>query len=167
MPRYRTTGLPPAAANGATAFAPHFNRLAGSGAMEYKAQVEGQPGTMGIPVAGSFLPVPSPDLGDIAQMGYSRSSDAPNMIYPNQYWTTPEPAFWPGAGMPIQMYDPVRPQDTTMIPVPAVNPVGYYRHNQDMDAAVVQEAGGMGAITQMIRGRLSGWPKRQAGQGNA
>ena len=164
MPRYRTTGLPPAAANGATAFAPHFNRLAGSGAMEYKAQVEGHPGTLGIPVEGSFLPVPSPDLGDIAQMGYSRSSDAPNMIYPNKYWATPEPAFWPGAGMPVQMYNPVRPQDTTMIPVPATQV--FYRSQQGLDGAQIQEVGGLGAINQAIRGMIGRWPNRTPGQGN-
>lgn len=164
MPRYRTTGLPPAAANGATAFAPHFNRLAGSGAMEYKAQVEGHPGTLGIPVEGSFLPVPSPDLGDIAQMGYSRSTDAPNMIYPNKYWTTPEPAFWPGAGMPVQMYDPTRPQDTTMIPVPATQV--FYRSQQGLDGAQIQEVGGLGVVNQAIRGMIGRWPNRTPGQGN-
>ena len=164
MPRYRTTGLPPAAANGATAFAPHFNRLAGSGAMQYKGQTVGQPGTQGIHIDGLGLPVPSPDLGDIVQMGYSRSSDAPSEIYPNLYYTYPEPAFWPGAGMPVQMYNPVRPQDTTMIPVPANSP--FYRSQQGLDGAEIQEVGGPGAIMQAVRGRIGGWPRRSAGQGN-
>jgi hypothetical protein len=164
LPRYTTTGLPPAAANGLTAFAPHFNRLAGGGAQEYKAQVTGQPGTEGIHIEGLGLPAPSPDPGDIAQMGYSRSSDAPAVIYPNLYYADPEPAYWPGAGMPVQMYNPVRPQDTTMIPVPAVSP--FYRAQQGLDGAVIQEVGGLGAITQAIRGKISGWQSRTAGQGN-
>jgi hypothetical protein len=161
MPRYRTTGLPPAAANGATAFAPHFNRLAGSGAQEYKAQVEGQPGTRGVRIDG--VGAPSPDLGDLVMAGPARSSDAPGTIWPNSYFTCPEPSYWPGGGMPIQMYDPVRPQDTTMIPVPAGN-IAYSRASQNMDAAVVQEAGGQGAIRQAFS--MMRWPGRQAGQGN-
>lgn len=164
MPRYRTTGLPPAAANGLTAFAPHFNRLAGSGAMEYKAQVEGQPGTLGIPIEGLGLPVPSPDLGDIVLMGTARSSDAPDAVWPNLYYAYPEPAFWPGAGMPVQMYDPVRPQDTTMIPVPAGDPQRL-RAMQGMDGAVIAEPGGRGAIKQAFS--FLRWPQRVAGQGNA
>jgi hypothetical protein len=108
------------AAVGLSAFLPHFHRLAASGAQAYKAQVSGFPGTKGIPVSPLRKGIPpSPDLGDIAQMGMSRSSDAPNSLWPNLYYVTPEPGFWPGAGMPVQMYNPVRPQDTTMIPVPA------------------------------------------------
>jgi len=161
MPRYRVTGLPPAAANGATAFTPHFNRLAGSGAMEYKAQVEGQPGTEGRAVD-MVQRAPAGTPTAIATMGTARSSDAPDMFYPNQYYAYPEPGYWPGAGMPVQMYNPVRPQDTTMIPVPA-NRI-FYRSQQGLDGAVIQEAGGPGAIKQAFA--LMRWAQRVPGQGN-
>jgi hypothetical protein len=163
MPRYRVTGLPPAAANGATAFTPHFNRLAGSGAVAYKDQVEGQPGTLGIPVMAPQAPR-EPVL-PLAFKGVSGSEDAPDMIYPNKYWAYPDPQFWPGAGMPVQMYDPVRPEDTTMIPVPAVRLGPVLRANQNQDGAVIQEVGGQGAIKQAVG--MFRWPSRKAGQGNA
>jgi hypothetical protein len=119
-PRYMTSGLPPEAANGHTAFMPHFNRLAASGAMAYKSL---RPGSG--PAAYHYAPtrdtVPSPDLGDMAQYGTGASRYAPDGFWPNDYDAIPHPEFYPGAGMPIQVYNPTRPQDTTMIPVPAVS----------------------------------------------
>jgi hypothetical protein len=117
-----------------SAFLPHFNRLAASGAQAYKGGVTGYPGTVAIPCTPSTQGVPpSPDPGDIAQMGTSRTSDAPDAFWPNLYYDVPTRVggdgdrFYPGAGMPIQIYDPVRPQDTTMIPVPATDLRGIYQ----------------------------------------
>jgi hypothetical protein len=112
---------------GLSAFMPHYNRLAASGAQQYKVGVVGQPGTARIPLSARVNSVPSADPGDIAQMGLSRSSDAPDAFWPNLYYVYPDRGFWPGAGMPVQMYNPVRPQDTTMIPVPATDLRGVYQ----------------------------------------
>jgi len=81
----------------------------------YKEGVTGQPGTQAIPV---HPVVPSVDWGDAAQMGLSRSGDAPNHFYPNLYWARPQEAYWPGAGMPVS-----RVSDNLM-PVPAADPRG-------------------------------------------
>ncbi len=130
MPRYQTTGIPPEAARlGLSAFMPHFTRLAASGAQSYKGGVTGRPGTHPIaarPYAGPV--VPSPDLGDLAQMGLSRSVDAPDAFWPNQYWVTTDPV-WDRAGgtAQVQVYNTTRPQDTTMIPVPAIDLRGVYQ----------------------------------------
>ena len=86
----------PARVNGHTAAMP-VPALPPGSAVHYKGDTTGYPGTMGVPVKPV---IPSPDIGDAAQMGISRSGDAPNMIYPNQYWARPEPHYWPGAGMP-------------------------------------------------------------------
>jgi hypothetical protein len=162
VPRYYVTGLPPAAAAGHSAFVPHFNRLAASGAQRYKGQVSGQPGTMGIPIATQGHTADDTGAVAIALKGRAATSDAPAMIYPNQYFAYPEPEFWPGAGRPVQVYDPVRPQDTTMIPVPAVRID--YRGNQALQAAYREQAGGQGAL-HAVRA-LVRWPQRRPGQGN-
>jgi len=173
MPRYTTTGIPPSeAAVGLSAFMPHFNRLAASGAQAYKGSVTGHPGTVAIPINPARQGVPpSPDPGDMALMGTSRSSDAPDAIWPNQYYTNPVAetggirgqAFWPGAGMPVQMYDPVRPQDTTMIPVPAGDLRSVYqKHSAKLAGGV--SPGGKRALNQpaaMIR-----WLQRRTGNGS-
>ena len=104
----------PARVLGHAAAMPHMTRPPGS-ATAYKNEVTGHPGTQGVPVHPN---IPSPDWGDIAQMGISRSVDAPNQIYPNQYWARPEPAYWPGAGMPISV------QSDNLMPVPAADPRG-------------------------------------------
>lgn len=104
----------PARVNGHSAAVPVPARPPGS-AVHYKGETHGYPGTRAIPV----VPViPSPDIGDAAQMGVSRSSDAPNAFYPNQYWTRPDPWFRPGAGMPISIYS------DNLMPVPATDPRG-------------------------------------------
>jgi hypothetical protein len=157
MPRYRTTGLPPEAANGHTAFMPHYNRLAASGAQSYKTLTGGP--VQRIPVSNLSATTPSPDLGDIAQMGSARSSDAPPAIWPDQY--VPLPAWEPGAM--IQRNNPTRPQDTTMIPVPAGNLAPALRMHSALLSQPVQP-GGRGTPRwprQLIR-----WPNWKPGQGN-
>jgi len=90
--------------------------MAGSGAQQYKDGVTGQPGTQRIAVQPV---VPSPDPGDIALMGTSRSTDAPgNWFYPNLYFARPQRAFWPGAGMPVSV------TSDNLMPVPAADPRG-------------------------------------------
>ena len=158
-----TTGIPPAqAALGLSAFMPHYNRLAASGAMAYKGQVTGHPGTAGIP-ADTRDTSPSPDPGDIVLIGRSRSSDAPDMIYPNQYWVTPAANYWPGAGMPVQMYNPTRPQDTTMIPVPATDLRSVYQ------ARSAKLSGGIASQRQRALKQPATfirWAQRKTGNGS-
>lgn len=119
-PRYTTTGLPPEASHGHTAFLPHFHRLAASGAMSYKSLLPGTGPAHKVP-APTIDTVPSPDQGDKVLYGPSASKYAPDAFWPNQYVAVPHPEYLPGAGMPVQRYDPTRPQDTTMIPVPATS----------------------------------------------
>jgi hypothetical protein len=169
MPRYQVTGIPPTLAQGSelglSAFLPHFHRLAASGAQCYKYRVTGHPGTARIPVhRGAAIP-PSPDPGDMVLMGTSRSSDAPDAIWPNLYYTAPD-AYWdrPGGTMHVQVYDPVRPQDTTMIPVPAVDLQGVYRaRSANLAGGVASETSRVQALkqaTQFVR-----WGRRRAGNG--
>ena len=112
--RYTVPGWPTSLL-GHSAVTPHLNRLCGSGAQQYKDGVTGQPGTQPIPVNPV---IPSPDVGDKAQAGLSRSSDAPNWFLPNLYYARPERDFWPGAGMPVSY------QSDNLMPVPAVDPRG-------------------------------------------
>jgi hypothetical protein len=179
MPRYTTSGIPQDLASGSclglSAFMPHFNRLAASGAQAYKGGVTGRPGTAAIPIAGCGLPAPSPDLGDLALMGTARSSDAPNAIWPNQYYDNPaivgskqgNDRFYPGAGMPVQIYDPTRPQDTTMIPVPAGDLRALYQaqsarmQNPAGQAGDNSNQGSLKQATQLFR-----WGQRKLGPVN-
>jgi hypothetical protein len=117
--RYELPGLSRGPAAGLTAFMPHFNRYAASGAQSYKYAVRGWPGNMAHP-APTVDTVPSPDLGDLAQAGYARSVDAPQAWWPQDYDQT-FIAERPGAGMPIQYYDPTRPGLTTVLPVPSTD----------------------------------------------
>jgi hypothetical protein len=112
--RYTVPGWP-SSLLGHSAVTPHLNRMAGSGAQEYKREVTGQPGTQPIPIQPV---IPSPDLGDKSQSGLSRSGDAPNYFLPNLYWTRPDRDFWPGAGMPVAL------TGTALMPVPATDPRG-------------------------------------------
>jgi hypothetical protein len=109
MPKYVVPGIPQGAQ--LSAFMPGWVRLGGSGAVQYKQAVSGSPGTSGIP-APTRDTVPSPDLGDIAQMGSARSSDAPDVWYPQQYYQR-KLTERPGAGMPIRVYS------DNLLPVPA------------------------------------------------
>lgn len=147
--RYQVPGWP-ANVQGHSALVPHFTRYAGSGAMQYKDGVTGHPGTVGVPV----VPViPSPDPGDIILQGRSRSVDAPNMIYPNQYWARPERAYHPGAGMPVSV------ASDNLMPVPATDPRGI--------GAVLAEALGIAkslGITQIAQPpKLTVWPDVNGG----
>ena len=112
--RYTVPGWP-SQVIGHSAVTPHMTRLAGSGARQYKDGVVGQPGTLAIPV---HPEIPSPDWGDKALAGLSRSGDAPNYFRPNLYYARPERDFWPGAGMPISV------TSDNLMPVPAVDPRG-------------------------------------------
>lgn len=107
----------PAGQPGHTALMPQAVRYAASGAQAYKQQVSGQPGTQAIPVT-PLDKIPSPDAGDIALMGLSRSSDAPDVFYPNQYFVRAPITERPGAGMPVSVYS------DNLMPVPAVDPRG-------------------------------------------
>jgi hypothetical protein len=109
--RYQVTGVP--AGVQLTAIMPHLNRLAGSGAQQYKPTVQGHPGTLGVP-APTGDSVPSPDLGDLAQTGFHRSADAPQAWYPNQYYD----ASLNGGGA-MGPVTPVRIYSDNMLPVPA------------------------------------------------
>ena len=114
MKRYTVPGWP-SAVQGHSAVTPHLNRLAGSGAQQYKDGLTGQPGTQAIGVAPV---IPSPDIGDVSQSGISRSGDAPNVIFPNLYWARPQGQYWPGAGMPVSLVS------DNLMPVPAADPRG-------------------------------------------
>lgn len=138
--RYSLPGVPPGPAMGISAFTPPLARQAASGAQSYKYAVAGYPGTRAIPVDTHVNGTPpSPDPGDMSQMGSSRSSDAPDAFWPNQYYQTfiAEP---PGGGYPVQVYDPTRPGLTSLLPVPAVQVALHGRGHQAMLArrAVLQ-----------------------------
>jgi hypothetical protein len=111
VPKYIVPGIPQGAQ--LSAFMPNWVRLAQSGAVRYKQAVSGSPGTQSIP-APTTNTVPSPDLGDIAQMGTARSSDAPQSWNPQLYYQTALTER-PGAGMPIRVYS------DNLMPVPAVD----------------------------------------------
>jgi hypothetical protein len=167
VPRYQVSGIPPSvAAVGLSAFMPHYNRLAASGAQAYKGQVTGRPGTSAIPVSGLGFPVPSPDLGDLALTGGARSSDAPAAIWPNQYYDNPagqgEGRFYPGAGMPVQVYDPVAPWLTTHVPVPAIDLRGVYQARSANLAGGISNdrSKALRQATSFVR-----WPRRRSGNG--
>jgi len=164
VPRYQVTGIPPdVAARGLSAFMPHFTRLAAGGAQAYKGQVTGRPGTAAIPMYPGNS-VPSPDEGDRAQMGTSRSSDAPNAFWPNQYWTQPDPLNDTSGGTAkVEVYTPTRPQDTTMIPVPATDLRSLHQ------ARAANLAGGIDTdrdrpLRQAVN--FIRWPGRRSGNGS-
>jgi hypothetical protein len=116
MPKYTVTGVPAGAQ--LSAFLPHWDRYAASGAVQYKHTVTGQPGTMGIPAPTTNTQL-HPDPGDIAQMGGARSSDAPDVWYPNQYY---ERSLNGGGTMgPVT---PVAIYSTNLMPVPATDARG-------------------------------------------
>lgn len=159
LPRYRVTGLPPVTQHGLSAFLPHYNRLAGSGAQQYKDGVTGHPGSPGVPLARQCDP--APDITSLAFKGQSSGTDAPWEIYPNQYYALPERNYRPG--LLIQMYDMTAPQNTTMIPVPAVSGRQHWlRHSAALAGGV--RAGSRRQVPLIPRG-LSGWKPRSSGNG--
>jgi hypothetical protein len=164
--RYRVTGLPANAQRGLSAFFPHLNRLAASGAQQYKDGVTGLPGTAAIPVTTEFPQANWPVGQTYAYTGTSTSSDAPNYIYPNQYYVRPERNYRPG--LLIQMYDPTAPELTTMIPVPAVSYRQTYHRNAAALAMGLQGTGTDPKGRKQIKQPLSGlihWPSRSTGNG--
>jgi hypothetical protein len=104
----------PARVLGHSAATPVPAHPAPGSAYQYKDGVTGWPGTKAIPAPVAVAP--SPDWGDIAQMGVSRSSDAPSANYPNLYYVRPERDYWPGAGMPVSY------RSDNLMPVPATDP---------------------------------------------
>jgi hypothetical protein len=113
-----TVPLPAKLLGGVTAFTPNMTRLAASGAQMYKHAVSGQPGTMGIPAPTRNTQI-SPDEGDKAQMGTARSSDAPDMWYPQKYYE--RSLNGDGTMGPVT---PVRIFCDDIMPVPAQDPRG-------------------------------------------
>lgn len=127
--RYQVPGVPAGPGMGISAFVPHFNRFAASSAQSYKYGIVGGPALFhATPTTDT---TPSPDLGDIAQMGYARSSDSPDGYWINDYDVVVNRAERPGAGMPILTPDNAdTPGMRSLIPVPA-EPVGLVaRSNQ-------------------------------------
>src|SRR5260221_14248493 len=117
--RYSVPGVPPDPAKGITAFSPHFNRHAASGAQDYKYAVHGYPGTRAIGQQARTVTQLNPNYTQLAQAGTARSSDAPDAIWPNQYYEGMI-AELPGGNAPTpQLYDPQQPGLTTLLPVPA------------------------------------------------
>src|SRR3984885_15585189 len=147
--RYQVPGVPPGPAKGITAFTPHFNRRAGSGAQDYKYRLVSPLGRYGVPAPPRDT-VPSPDLGDMAQAGTSRSSDAPDMWYPQVSYQAAALEY-PGAGMPIAYYSPTQPGRTTLLPVPAED----FRARYQRDSARLSRR----AILNRVR-QLPWYPRR-------
>jgi hypothetical protein len=111
--KYTVPGIPAGAQ--LSAFMPYATRMCGSGAQQYKNAVEGQPGTQAIP-APTANNVPGGLVGQ-AMMGTARSTDAPDMWYPQEYYQC-YLTEQPGAGMPIAVYS------DNLMPVPAKDPRG-------------------------------------------
>lgn len=158
MGRYQVSGLPPVASRGLSAFFPNMTRSAGSGAQQYKDGLTGWPGTpaIGITPQGTV----NPDVTSLANKGTASSADAPWVICPGKYWALPERNYRPG--LQIQMYDPVAPQNTTMIPVPAVSYRQYYqRHAAGLAAGIAPSSG------RQVKWppRLPKWPGGATGSG--
>src|ERR1700723_2637624 len=114
MAKYIVPGIPAGAQ--ATAFMPHWNKYAGSGAQQYKQRLSGNPGTRAVP-APTVNTQMSPDVGDKAQAGTARSSDAPPVWFPAQYYQQ-DLYGAPGPVTPVRIYS------DNLMPVPAVAPRG-------------------------------------------
>ena len=109
-------GVPPGAQP--SAFMPHFNRLAASGAQQYKGSVSGQPGTQAIPAPVTDT-TPAPGALQLALAGTAKSSDAPPAWYPSEYYDGSLNGY--GTMGPVT---PVRIYSDNMMPVPAKDPRG-------------------------------------------
>lgn len=156
------SGIPPAqAALGLSAFMPHYNRLAASGAQRYKNNVTGHPGTQAVPI--DRPGPPSPDIGDVVLGGRAQSSDAPAAIWPNQYWTGTDRVFdTTGGTAMVQVYNPVAPWLTTMVPVPATDLRSVYQARSATLAGGIDNnrASALRQATNFVR-----WPRRRSGNG--
>lgn len=148
-PRYSVPGIPPQETNGITAFMPHFNRLAGGGAQSYKYGMIGRPGTEGIPAptGNTYM---SPDVGDLTQVGTARSTDSPDVWYPQEYYQ-PYIDEFPGAGMPILRVENVGDEGMrALLPVPALDVALHLRSGQAMSPPT--------GVVQRVR-QLPWWPR--------
>jgi hypothetical protein len=114
--KYVLPGVPQGAQ--LSAFMPHWNRYAASGAVAYKADVVGNPGTLAIS-APTRDTVPSPDVGDQVLTGTARSTDAPQFWWP-QIWYS---RTLDGGGT-LGPVTPVRIYSDNLMPVPAQDPRG-------------------------------------------
>jgi hypothetical protein len=114
--KYYVPGLPAGAA--ASAFLPHWDRYAASGAVQFKATVVGHPGTLAIP-APTGDTAPQGNLGDLALAGTSRSVNSPDVWYPSKYYDSSLNGG--GAMGPVT---PVRIYSDNLMPVPARDPRG-------------------------------------------
>ena len=129
--RYALPGLPAAGAQGGvSAFMPHFGGYAASGHQQYKYALTGRPGTEAIPAPTINTQI-SPDQGDLAQMGTARSSDAPDVWFPQEYYQRVAIEA-PGAGMPILRVEDATTSLRTLLPVPAVDVAKLLRSKQAM-----------------------------------
>ena len=116
--RYQTPGVPAGPGQGITAFMPHFNRPAASGAAQYKYGLTGGP-AVAHPIDMRDVP-PSPARGDLAMTGYARSADAPDAYWRDDYDFVAPRAEHPGAGMPILTPDNCdTPGMRSLIPMPS------------------------------------------------
>lgn len=147
--RYTVPGIGQGPAAGITAFLPHLTRRAASGAQSYKYAVRGWPGTVAHPVEARTNTQMSPDSGDKAQMGYARSSDAPDAWWP-QDWDQTFIAERPGAGMPVAVYSPTQPGLTTVIPVPATD----FRATWQRDSARLSRRAVLNRVAE-----VPAWPR--------
>lgn len=127
--RYSVPGVDPEPAKGITAFAPQYAYPAGGGGQSYKYAVVGRPGTQGIPMTARVDTQMSPNLNDLATAGTARSSDAPDAIYPNQYYEGYIAEFPGGPAPHIRIYNPTAPGATTLLPIPADDGRGTYLAN--------------------------------------
>ena len=141
--RYTVPGVEPGPAKGITAFTPHFNRHAAGGAQDYKYRLVSTLGRYGIPAPTRNTQI-SPDPGDLAQAGTSRSSDAPQTWWPQMSYQAAALEY-PGAGMPIAYYSPQFPGRTTLLPVPAED----YRARYQRDSARLARRALLNRIRQL------------------
>jgi hypothetical protein len=134
---------------GISAFMPHFNRPAASGAQSYKYGIQGGPALYHH--APTTDTAPSPDLGDLAQAGYARSTNAPDAWYIDDYNLTGNRAEYPGAGMPVILPDNGDMASyRSLIPVPAGNLV----IGQRRDSALLSVPGVLNRVKQ-----IPWWPR--------
>ena len=141
--RYQVPGVPPGPGKGLTAFTPAFVRFAASGAQRYKYALTSTLGRTAVPAPVTDT-TPSPDVGDLAQAGQYRSSDAPPAWWPQESYQRVI-AELPGAGMPVAYYSPQFPGRTTLLPVPAED----YRAQYQRDSARLARRTVLNRIAQL------------------
>src|SRR5215472_6924096 len=114
--RYVLPGVPEGPAAGLSAFMPVYGGYAASGRQAYKYDVTSTLGRVAIPAPTVNTQI-SPDAGDKAQMGTSRSSDAPQAWWPQESYQAVAveraPVLTPDNG------DTAGPR--SLMPVPAVS----------------------------------------------